>query len=124
MSEKNNFFAKFSQISKTALKDAFEMNTWTARKAGGGNYDLKNSWSELVLEGEENKPILTGTISYEKENLRILHNIIDRLPLEYSYELYDDEDNLILEKERKIEPEEAEETEETEEAEESQEEAE
>jgi hypothetical protein len=104
MAEKTNFFAKFSLISKTALKDAFEMNTWTASRAGGGNYDLKNEWSTLFLEGDDIKPIVTGYINYEKENLRILHNIIDRLQLEYSYELYDDEDNLVLEKERKLEP--------------------
>lgn len=100
MPEKNNFFAKFSHISKTALKDAFEMNTWTARKAGGGHWDLKNDWSEFYMEGEENVPILTGTVSFEQAHLRILHNILDRLPMGYSYELYDDDDNLILEKER------------------------
>jgi len=114
MPDRNNFFAKFSFISKTALKDAFEMNTWTASRAGGGHYDLKNAWSDLYLEGEENSPIMTGNLSWEAANLRVLHNILDRLPMGYSYELYDAEDNLLLEKDRKYEPvEPAEEEEET-----------
>lgn len=66
--EGNNFYASFSGISRVTIKEAFIKNGWNWSKAGWTDYELTNEWSELILQGEEHSPLLSGTVIYNAIN--------------------------------------------------------
>lgn len=96
--EENNFYASFNNISKKKIKELFEQNNWAVRKASWTDFELKNIWTELMLEGDENKPLLNGKVSFHKDNIKILDNLFDSLGGQFTYEFYDLEKKLLLEK--------------------------
>ncbi|MEO6253811.1 MAG: hypothetical protein ABIO79_10920 [Ferruginibacter sp.] len=98
MLEKNNFYASFSNVDKEYIKKAFEKEGWNLRKASWTDYELSNRWSELILEGENDSPLLNGAIYFCQENLEILDKIFMSLKGEFQYEFYDENKNLILQK--------------------------
>jgi len=98
MPEENNFYASFSNITKTSIKCLFETNNWTIHKSSWTDFELNNSWSDLVLEGNENEPLLNGRVSFHKDNIFLLDNLFNSLDGQYIYEFYDNDKNLILEK--------------------------
>jgi hypothetical protein len=97
--EENNFYASFNNISKTRIKDLFEQNKWAVRKASWKDFELKNIWTELILEGDEKEPLLNGKVSFHKDNIKILDQLFNSLSGHYTYEFYDLEKKLLLEKE-------------------------
>ena len=98
MPEQNNFYAKFCKIGKTKIKEAFEKNDWTSSKASWTDFELTNNWSELILEGDENEPLLNGMVAFHPNNLKLLDEIFYALDGQYAYEFCDKEKNLIFEK--------------------------
>ena len=62
MPEKNNFYASFNNLTKEYIKEIFEKEAWSSRKVSWSDYELLNSWSQLILEGENNSPLLNGVI--------------------------------------------------------------
>jgi len=97
MPTKNNFYASFENINKSKIKVTLENNGWTCRKASFTDFELVNSWTELLLEGDDNSPLLNGMVSFHKKNIASLNIIFSSLGGQYTYEFYDDE-NLIFEK--------------------------
>ena len=98
MPEENNFYASFTNTSKTSIKNLFDQNDWTIQKASWTDFELTNSWTELVLEGDENEPLLNGRVAFHKDNLIFLDKLFSSLGGNYIYEFYDKQKNLILEK--------------------------
>lgn len=98
MPEENNFYASFSNISKTKLKDLLEQNDWTVRKSSWTDFEFGNSWTELILEGNDSEPLLNGRVAFHKDNITLLDKLFDSLGGQYIYEFYDKDKNLILEK--------------------------
>lgn len=98
MPEENNFYASFTNISKTSIKDLLEKNNWTIRKASWTDFELYNSWTDLILEGDENEPLLNGRVIFHNNNVTLLDNLFGFLGGQYTYEFYDKDKNLILEK--------------------------
>ena len=99
MPEANNFYASFRGIPKELIKDALEKNDWTSRKAGWTDTELFNSWTMLLLEGDDDEPLLNGVVAFHKNNTAILDKIFDDLGVPYQYEFYDDQKNILLERE-------------------------
>lgn len=95
----NNFYASFYNVSKTKIKDIFELNNWTCRKESWNDFEFRNSWTELILEGEDNKPLLNGMVAYHQDNLQALNKIFNSLEVQYRYEFYDEKKNVIFEME-------------------------
>ena len=62
----NNFYASFSNVDKEHLKKVFELEGWISRKVTWTDFELTNNWSELILEGEDNCPLLNGLLNYSK----------------------------------------------------------
>lgn len=96
--EYNNFYASFSSTNKTSVKDLLEQNNWTIRKASWTDFELGNSWTELILEGDESEPLLNGRVAFHEDNIILLDNLFNSLGCQYIYEFYDKDKNLILEK--------------------------
>jgi hypothetical protein len=98
MPEENNFKASFTNISKTSIKELLEKNNWTIRKASWTDFELCNNWTDLMLEGDENEPLLNGRVAFHNDNVILLDNLFNSLGGQYSYEFYDKDKNIILEK--------------------------
>lgn len=98
MPEENNFYASFSNISKTKLKDLFEQNDWTIRKSSWTDFEFGNSWTELTLEGSDNEPLLNGRVAFHKDNILLLDKLFNLAGGQYVYEFYDEDKNLLFEK--------------------------
>ena len=96
--EENNFYASFSNITKTSVKCLLETNNWTILKASWTDFELNNSWTDLILEGDENEPLLNGRVAFHKDNIFLLDKLFNSLGGQYIYEFYDNDKNLILEK--------------------------
>ena len=96
--DENNFYASFSNISKTEIKDSLEQNDWTFRKASWSDFEFGNSWTELILEGSDNEPLMNGRVAYHKDNIILLDKLFNSLGGEYFYEFYDKDKKLIFEK--------------------------
>ena len=96
MQEENNFYASFTNIEKENIKKAFEKNGWNSGKASWTDFELSNTWSELTLEGDEDRPLLNGAVEFRPENTMILDKIFNDLKGEYQYEFYDENKKLIF----------------------------
>lgn len=90
-----NFYAIFNNIEKKSIKKALEKNGWNSRKASWTDFELSNTWSELILEGDDDNPLLNGTIEFIPENIMVLDKIFNDLKGEYEYEFYDEDKKLI-----------------------------
>ena len=96
--EENNFYASFLNITKTNLKDLLKQNDWTIRKSSWTDFEFGNSWTELILEGSDNEPLLNGRVAFHNDNVILLDKLFNSLGGQYTYEFYDKNKNLILEK--------------------------
>jgi hypothetical protein len=98
MPEQNNFYAIFNNITKIRIKEVLEKHGWASRKASGADFELANSWSELILESDNSETFLNGMVAFHQDNIAFLDKIFNDLGVQYNYEFYDDQKNLILEK--------------------------
>lgn len=96
--EQNNFYASFTGVSKGKVKDVLEKNGWSSRNCSWTDYELTNDWSELVLEGDAEEPLLNGSVVFVDKNIEVLDRVFKTLGGYFVYEFYDDDKNLVLEK--------------------------
>ena len=75
-----------------------EQNDWTVRKSSWTDFEFGNSWTELTLEGDDNEPLLNGRVAFHNDNIILLDKLFKSLGGTYTYEFYDKDKNLILEK--------------------------
>lgn len=98
MREQNNFYASFYNIDKLKIKEAFERKGWVSGRAGWSDFELSNAWSELLLGGDADKPLLCGAVDYHLESLEMLQKIFVELEGKYQFEFYDENKSLIHQK--------------------------
>ena len=98
MQEKNNFYASFSNVQKSDIRNAFEKEGWISRKCTWADFELSNEWSTLVLEGDSANPLLNGIVQFTEQNLKNLDRILESLMSKYQYEFYDQNGNCIVQK--------------------------
>ena len=100
MPDENNFYARLSNIPKTTIIDVFEKNGWSVRKSGWSDFELSNSWTELILEETEGELLLNGRVAFHKNNLILIDCIFDSLGGSYIYEFYNKDKELLIERKK------------------------
>lgn len=88
----------FKDVSKGKVKEVLEKNGWSSRNCSWTDYELTNDWSELVLEGDDDEPLLNGAIVFVDKSIEILDKTFKTLGGYFVYEFYDDNKSLFLEK--------------------------
>jgi hypothetical protein len=82
----------FDKVSKKTISQKFEKIGWEVRKSGFYEYEIKSSWAELNIEGE-NQILINGEIKID--HFSDLEKLLVEFDLKYSLEIYDNEDKLI-----------------------------
>ena len=98
--ERNNFYASFARANKGKIAEVFSSNGWLLRKSSWTDFELRNNWSELVLEGEEKEPLMNGIFIYNETNINKLNETLTMLEGQFVYEFYDENENLLFRKEK------------------------
>jgi hypothetical protein len=93
----NNFYACFKGISKEEIKAVFESKGWASRKAGWDEFELTNNWSEFVVESHYQETLLSGAAIFNDISVAILDEIFLQMKIEFKYEFYDRNKNLLFE---------------------------
>jgi hypothetical protein len=97
-----NFYSTFYSPTKNEIKNLLTENGWKIRKESWGDFECSNEWSEFNLLGDENNPILKGTILNSETNYKILVQFLNTINARFQSELYD-EDNFLLHQDSNIE---------------------
>ena len=100
MPDENNFYARLSNIPRTTIIDVFEKNDWAVRKSSWSDFELSNSWTELILEETEGELLLNGRVAFHKDNLILIDSIFDSLGGSYVYEFYNKDRELLMERKK------------------------
>lgn len=94
----NNFYADFSGVTATAVKELLLQNGWSVRTSSSTEVELVCSWAELMLQESGNEPLLSGIVAFHENNLAVLDHLFSHLGGSYRYEFYDEEHHLMLER--------------------------
>ena len=94
----NNFYALFTGVTKTEVKNAFIRNNWGCSKESWFDFELTNDWAELVLHGDESEPLLSGAVVHNETNIEFLDRLFKSLTTKFVYEFYDSEGILLFER--------------------------
>jgi hypothetical protein len=98
--ERNNFYVSFIKVDKARVAEVFSSNGWLLRKSSWTDFELKNDWSELTLEGEEKEPLMNGIAIFDIVNVDKLDATLAMLEGHFVYEFYDESDSLLFKKEK------------------------
>ena len=98
ISKYNNFYAVFNGISKDDLRVAFAKNYWVWRNESWFDFELTNDWSQIILHGDKEEPLLSGAVVYTPKNIEALDLLFNSLGVSFVYEFYDEEHTLIFER--------------------------
>lgn len=96
MPSKSNFFSAIKNTTKEELSHSFQNHGWTIHKSSMNNYQLENSWTDLVLDTDNDSLLLHGIVAYHSDNVKIIKQLFDNLNCSYKFEFYGD-NNKILE---------------------------
>jgi hypothetical protein len=89
MPEKSNFFSTIKNKTEGDIIKVFRSYGWTVRKSSSNELNLVNSWTELVLESNNQDLLLHGLVAIYHDNIKIITDIFDSLQCVYQFELYD-----------------------------------
>lgn len=96
----NNLYGRFNGNKKdTAIE--FGKNGWNKRKCTWVDYEIENTWSDLIIEGDEPECLLNGYIDDTESHLDEIIQIISRLSSKWSFEIYNSQNKLIKKVESK-----------------------
>jgi len=92
----NNLYGTIFDIeSKRILADMFGANGWSVRKSTWTDFEIRTEWSQIVIENEDQNPLINGVIDPTMFDSFCL--LLDSLKIKYSIELYDNQGRLIKE---------------------------
>ena len=94
--ERNNFYASFNRVNKGKIAEIFANNGWLLRKSSWTDFELRNDWSDLILQGEEENPLMNGVIIYNETNIEKMDATLAMMGGQYVYEFYDESENLLF----------------------------
>ena len=72
VSLKSNFYSIIRNKAKEEINYLFQKNGWTIRKSSIKDFELQNSWTELVLESNSEELLLHGHVAYHPDNIKII----------------------------------------------------
>lgn len=92
---KPNFYSVIKYKEKDDIIDIFENHGWTIRKSGMDSHELANSWTDLVLDSDNNSLLLHGLVAYHPDNIIVIKNLFEQLNTHYKFEFYNDNNEII-----------------------------
>lgn len=104
MPRQSNFFSVINGKTKEEAGNFFQQAGWKIHKPSMKAYQLSNSWTDLVLDTENdgNSLLIHGLVAYHPANVNALQTLFDRLECPYKFEFYDEQHQLLFEKKNSI----------------------
>jgi hypothetical protein len=93
-SEFNNLYGTFNG-NKNEIANEFEKNGWKKRKCTWVDYEIKNEWSEIIIEGNEPDCLLNGYFKDIESHLDDIIRILSKSTSNWSLEIYNNENVMI-----------------------------
>lgn len=91
MPSKSNFYSVIKDKTKEDVNYIFQKQGWTIRKSSMTGFEIKNSWTELVLESDKEDLLLHGLVAYHPDNVKIIRQFFDSMDCSYKFEFYDND---------------------------------
>jgi hypothetical protein len=85
---KSNFYSIIKGKAKEDINYAFQKQGWTIRKFSITDFEIQNSWTELILQSSEESLLLHGLVAYHPDNVKIIKQIFESLECSYKFEFY------------------------------------
>ncbi len=91
MPSKSNFYSVIKDKTKEDVNYIFQKQGWTIRKSSMTDFEIQNSWTELVLQSDKESLLLHGLVAYHPDNVKIIAQLFDSLKCGYKFEFYDND---------------------------------
>jgi len=95
MPSKSNFYSVIKDKTKEDVNYIFQKQGWTIRKSSMKDFEIQNSWTELVLQSDQESLLLHGLVAYHPDNIKIIEELFASLDCGYKFEFYDN-DQIVL----------------------------
>jgi hypothetical protein len=91
MPSKSNFYSVIKDKTKGDVNYIFQKQGWTIRKSSMTDFEIQNSWAELVLQSDGECLLLHGLVAYHPDNVKIIRQLFESLKCAYKFEFYDND---------------------------------
>jgi hypothetical protein len=91
MPSKSNFYSVIKDKTKEDVNYIFQKQGWTIRKSSMTDFEIQNSWTELVLQNDNESSLLNGLVAYHPDNVKIIRQLFDSMGCAYKLEFYDND---------------------------------
>ncbi|HUC81882.1 MAG TPA: hypothetical protein VMR70_13255, partial [Flavisolibacter sp.] len=91
MPSKSNFYSVIKDKTKEDVNYIFQKQGWTIRKSSMTDFEIQNSWTELVLQSDNESLLLHGLVAYHPDNVKIIGQLFTSLNCGYKFEFYDND---------------------------------
>lgn len=91
MPSKSNFYSVIKDKTKEDINYIFQKQGWTIRKSSMTDFEIQNSWTELVLQSDNESLLLHGLVAYHPDNVKIIRQLFDSMECAYKFEFYEDD---------------------------------
>jgi hypothetical protein len=91
MPSESNFYSVIRNKTKEDVNYIFQKQGWTIRKSSMTDFEIQNSWTELVLQNDKEGLLLYGLVAYHPDNVKIIAQLFDSLKCGYKFEFYDND---------------------------------
>jgi hypothetical protein len=91
MPSRSNFYSVIKDKTKEDLNYIFQKQGWTIRKSSMTDFEIQNSWAELVLQSNNEGLLLRGLVAYHPDNIKIIRQFFSSLKCAYKFEFYDND---------------------------------
>lgn len=91
MPSKSNFYSVIKDKTKEDVNCIFQKRGWTIRKSSMTDFEIQNSWTELVLQSDKESLLLHGLVAYHPDNVKIIGQLFASLNCDYKFEFYDND---------------------------------
>ena len=85
----NVFGQSKGPLSKAEIAEAFSRSGWECRKCAWHDHEIRNDYSELVIDGEDHDNLIHGVVSDPQINIPHISRILTDLGLQWSFEIQD-----------------------------------
>lgn len=94
MPARSNFFSTIKGESAEDICNVFRNQGWAIQNSSSKHFKIENSWTDLILESDDESLLLHGLVAMHPDNLKVIKLIFDRLQCCYQFEFY--ENNSIV----------------------------
>ena len=89
MPSKTNFYSVIKDKTKEDVNYIFQKQGWAIRKSSMTDFEIQNSWAELVSQSDKEILLLHGLVAYHPDNVKIIRQLYDSFKCAYKFEFYD-----------------------------------